>query len=299
MKLFHKLLLGRDVNRMATELSSREEELALAREQLLHGERQRSEGERALLELELEQSRKMEALGRLAGGIAHDFNNLLTVMLGNLEILLNRERPDAGEVSPTHRAFLEQIRDAGDRAAGLTRQLLAFSRKQPQNLELLHLNDIVEQMTEPLSRVIGEDVELVQTCCDEPASVRADPAQIEQVILNLAVNARDSMPRGGTLKIETLRCDRGDSNQGPSAVIRVSDTGEGMSREVQSQIFEPFFTTKETGRGTGLGLATVYGIVVQAGGRIEVDSSPGRGSVFEVFLPAADDSGPTERPAPR
>ena len=254
-------------------MSSRDDKPAPAPEQLLRDE------------LEAQQTRKMEALGRLAGGLAHDFNNLLTVMLGNVQMLLNRDRQGSESISAAQRSFLEQIRDAGDRAESLTRQLLAFSCKQPQNLEMLNLNDTVRQTLERLSRVVGADIELVQVCCDEPATVRADAAQIEQVILNLALNARDAMPLGGTLKIETFHDDR--SQQGRCAVLRVSDTGEGMSREVQSQIFEPFFTTKEIGRGTGLGLATVYGIVAQAGGRIEVESSPGSGSTFAVFLPSA------------
>lgn len=242
--------------------------------------------ERKALERQLALAQKMEAIGRLAGGIAHDFNNLLTVILGRVDLLLLKT-----ETSEPSREPLEEIRKAANRAASLTRQLLAFSRKQTLESKLLDLNNIVSDMERMLSRLIGEDVEIVTVRDPDLWQVKLDPAQIEQVILNLAVNARDAMPKGGRLRIETKNhiVGYGDSMTLPPGhyvVLRVSDTGIGMDEEVRQRLFEPFFTTKE--KGTGLGLATVYGIVTQSGGHIHVDSLPGAGTTFSIYFPAVE-----------
>jgi CheY-like chemotaxis protein len=229
----------------------------------------------------------MEAVGRLAGGIAHDFNNLLTVVTGRVELLLRRLPP--GE--PVRRD-LELIKKTGDRAAMLTRQLLAFSRKQMLQPKVLDLNGIVAGVVQMLQRLIGEDIDLVTLLDPNLGPVRADPAQLEQIILNLAVNARDAMPQGGRLVIETANIDLDETfaavnpgaTAGPHVLLQVSDTGAGMSPEVQAHIFEPFFTTKDVGKGTGLGLATVYGIVKQHDGYITVESTPGAGATFRIYL---------------
>jgi CheY-like chemotaxis protein len=233
----------------------------------------------------------MEAIGRLAGGIAHDFNNILTAILGYGDLASSTLAPD----SPL-RANLEEIHHAAERAAGLTRQLLIFSRKQVLQPKILDLNAEVEGTERLLRRLIGEDVVLVTTLTAGVRPVRADPGQIEQVILNLAVNARDAMPRGGRLTIETANVDFDETwaEQHPGTppgryvLLAVSDSGTGMDEATKSRIFEPFFTTKEAGKGTGLGLATVYGIVEQAGGRIEVESEPGRGAKFRIYLPSVE-----------
>ena len=255
--------------------------------------------ERARLEDQLRQAQKMEAIGRLAGGIAHDFNNLLTAVSGYSEILLDELPADAGA-----RAHVQEIRDAARRAADLTRQLLAFSRRQVLEPAVLDLNAVIGDMDKMLRRVIGEDVELVTVFDAALGSVKADRGQIEQVIMNLAVNARDAMPKGGRLTLETHNVeldasyarDHPEASPGPHVLVAVSDTGGGIPAEVLPRIFEPFFTTKERGKGTGLGLATVYGIVKQSGGHIAAYSEPGRGSAFKVYL-ARVDGRPQARPA--
>jgi PAS domain S-box-containing protein len=242
------------------------------------------------LEDQLRQAQKMEAVGRLAGGIAHDFNNILTAILGTCS-LMQRDLP-AGSRS---REDVDEIQRAATRAAGLTRQLLAYSRRQVLQPEVLDLNVVVSEMDKMLRRLIGEDVELVTILGEDLGRVMADPGQIEQVLLNLAVNARDAMPQGGRLTIRTAnRRDTpvpGASDQPASRVmLAITDTGIGMDDRVRSHLFEPFFTTKEVGKGTGLGLATVYGIVRQSGGSISVESAPGKGSTFSVFLPRVEDA---------
>ncbi|MBI4594217.1 MAG: PAS domain S-box protein [Candidatus Rokubacteria bacterium] len=239
----------------------------------------RDVADRKRLEVQLRQSQKMEAVGRLAGGVAHDFNNLLMVIIGYADLLISRLRP--GE---SGREQLDQMRKAADSAASLTRQLLAFSRRQVLQPRVLNLNAVVGGLDSMLRRLIGEDVELVTKRAPELGDVEADPGQIEQVIMNLAVNARDAMPRGGRLTIETANA----AHQGaPHVMLAVSDTGEGMDPETASHIFEPFFTTKEMGKGTGLGLSMVYGIVQQHRGVVEVDTRVGRGTTFRIYLPRA------------
>ncbi|HEX6070625.1 MAG TPA: ATP-binding protein [Longimicrobiaceae bacterium] len=247
--------------------------------------------ERKQLEARLFQSQKMEAVGRLAGGIAHDFNNVLTAIRGHAEFLL-MDLPADTEA----RQDAEGIGQAVDRAAGLTRQLLAFSRKQLLQPRVIELNEVVTEMERMLRRLIGEDIELLNHPGPDLGRVRADPGQIEQVILNLAVNARDAMPDGGTLLIETQNVEldsaygRGHPQVAPGSyvLLAISDTGCGMDEATQAQIFEPFFTTKEVGRGTGLGLATAYGIVQQSGGTIWVYSEVGKGTSFKIYLPRVD-----------
>ena len=248
----------------------------------------RDVSERKQLEAQLRQAQKMEAVGQLAGGIAHDFNNLIGVITGYGD-LLARELPAD---HPGARR-LAQIRQAADRAAALTRQLLAFSRRQVLEPKTLDLNALVKEMTAMLQRVIGEDVELARVLDPGLGRVRADRGQVEQMVLNLVVNSRDAMPRGGGLVISTRDVDLDDafaaahpgSRPGPHVRLSVTDTGHGMDEETMRHIFEPFFTTKPVGKGTGLGLATVYGIVKQSGGYVGVTSAPGQGAIFEVYLP--------------
>ncbi len=252
--------------------------------------------ERHHLEQQLRQSQKMEAVGRLAGGVAHDFNNLLMVIKGHAELLLNVLPPS----EPSSRK-IEQIDRAADRASALTRQLLAFSRMQVLQPHVMNLNGVVEEMGKLLPRLIGEDIEIVIRGSEDLGAIRADPSQMEQVIMNLAVNARDAMPGGGRLLIETSNSELDSTynaihpivRQGQYVLLSVSDTGTGMNAETQAHIFEPFFTTKAQGKGTGLGLATVYGIVKQSGGFIWVYSELGRGTSFKIYLPRVDQ--PLER----
>ncbi len=247
------------------------------------------------LEDELRQSQKMEAIGRLTGGVAHDFNNLLTAIVGYSE-LLTLELPE-GQASRRH---VDEIMRAAERAASLTRQLLAFSRKQVLSPQVLDLNAIVTNMDKILRRLIGEDVELVTSTAPKLGCIKADASQVEQVVMNLAVNARDAMPKGGTLSIRTESVqldaayarDHWDVVPGRYTMLAVTDTGSGMDEKVLSHIFEPFFTTKEVGKGTGLGLSTVYGIVRQCEGTIDVSSKPGHGTTFKIYFPEVADALP-------
>jgi two-component system cell cycle sensor histidine kinase/response regulator CckA len=249
------------------------------------GERQRAEEERFALEARLRQAQKMEAVGRLAGGIAHDFNNLLSAITGSLTLALRDVPPRAR----AHR-WLTEVEKSAWRAAALTRHLLAFSRQQVIAPEVIDLRATVDGVGSMLARMIGEDITLRVQLADEPCLVKVDPGQMEQIILNLGANARDAMPDGGTLTLEVGWASR-PGRRGPGAthrvVLAVSDTGHGMSEEVKARIFEPFFTTKPAGSGTGLGLAMVYGAVQQNGGRISVESTPGGGTTFRIFLPEA------------
>lgn len=249
--------------------------------------------ERKLLEQQLQMAQKVEAIGRLAGGVAHDFNNILGVIIGYTEALKKRMRSDKALCDAA-----DEIHRAARRAASLTQQLLAFSRKQVLEPKILDLNAVVREMTTMLGSLLGEHIELVLALSDSQGTVKADRTQIERVILNLSVNARDAMAEGGKLTIETSNVQMGEGNParpiymptGSYVLLKVTDTGCGMVRDMQAHIFEPFFTTKGTGKGTGLGLATVYGVVKQSGGYILVDSEPGKGSAFEVYLPSIEAS---------
>ncbi|RMD92530.1 MAG: PAS domain S-box protein [Calditrichaeota bacterium] len=244
------------------------------------------------LEEQFLQSQKMEAIGRLAGGVAHDFNNLLTVINGYSELLLHKLSPENPLFEP-----IVQIKEAGRRAASLTSQLLAFSRKQIMQPKILDLNLVIKDMAKMLNRLIGEDINLTILYDETLGLIKADPGQIEQVIMNLVVNARDAMPEGGqlTVKLSNTYLDKNyvnvfsDLNEGWYAEIDITDTGVGMSKEVLSHIFEPFFSTKEKGKGTGLGLATVYGIVKQSGGHIRVYSEVGQGTTFKIYFPIVNE----------
>ncbi len=253
-------------------------------------------------EEQLRQWQKVEAIGRLAGGVAHDFNNLLMTIKGCSELLLNafdRRDPRRDEV--------EEILKAADRATSLTRQLLAFGRRQVLQPQLLDLNSIVMNMDKMLRRLIGEDVQLITSLDPELWSVKVDPGMIEQVVMNLAVNSRDALPNGGKLTIETSNVVHDDEyasahisvKPGHYVMLAVSDNGCGMDKEVQSHLFEPFFTTKEKGRGSGLGLSTVYGIIKQSGGNIWAYSEPGQGTTFKIYLPRVEKTAKVYKPKAR
>lgn len=252
-------------------------------------------------EVQLRQAAKMEAVGRLSGGVAHDFNNLLSVILSYTTSMLD-ELPAAHPM----REDLGEVRRAGQRAADLTRQLLAFSRRQPMELKVLSLNELVKSTGGLLQRLIGEDVELKMDFEPRLGRVRVDPGQMVQVVMNLAVNARDAMPSGGRLSIRTANVDLEDEHAaaqlelpvGLYVLLRVSDTGTGMDEATLARLFEPFFTTKAPGEGTGLGLATIFGIVKQSGGTIRVQSQPGQGATFDVYIPRSEQAAESggERP---
>ena len=256
-------------------------------------EERRLRVEHTRLEEQLLQSQKMEAVGRLAGGVAHDFNNLMQIILSYAEMAVERSAMD-----PEERQDLEEIKKAANRAANLTRQLLAFSRKQVLDPKVLDLNAVLKDLEKMLPRLIGEDVDFRLILAPDLGRIKADPSQIENVIMNLAVNARDAMQYGGTLTIETGNTEIDEEYArfhpflppGRYVMITVTDTGVGMDAEVRSHIFEPFFTTKEAGKGTGLGLATVYGVVKQSGGYIWVYSEAGKGASFKILLPCVDES---------
>lgn len=261
--------------------------------------------ERDRFEGELRQAQKMEAVGRLASGIAHDFNNLITVLIGYTDELL--EHVPAG--SEAHH-LAESVRRATDRAAALTQQLLSFSRRQASVANSVDLNLLITNMEDMLRRLLGQRIAIELSLQPGLATISADESQVSQVIMNLAVNARDAMPKGGTLTMTTANVVLGDEHvdmiPGPHVLLTVSDTGEGISSEVRDRLFEPFFTTKETGRGTGLGLSMVHGIVRRCGGQIQVESAPGQGATFHIYfpsessaaeIPAAGDAPRAARPA--
>jgi signal transduction histidine kinase len=257
--------------------------------------------ERQRTQASLRQAQKMEAVGRLAGGVAHDFNNMMTIVTGYSEVLLARLPPE----DPA-RDLVQQIKKAGERCAALTGQLLAFSRKQLFTLKVLDLNTVLADLGKMLRPLLGEDIDLVTVPGPALGQVRADPGQMEQVIVNLALNARDAMPRGGRLTIETRNVTldaafarvRPEVRPGRYVLLTVSDTGCGMDQATQAHLFEPFFTTKEAGKGTGLGLATVYGIIKQSNGFIYASSELGRGTTFTIYLPRLEEPAPVFQPAP-
>lgn len=254
-------------------------------------ERKALEREHAALEEQLLQAQKLESIGQLAGGIAHDFNNLMTPIIGYAQMGLTTLPEEYRE-----RVYLEEILKAADRATNLIQQLLAFSRRQVVELQVIDLNSLMVNIDMMLQRLIGEDVELVILPSENLGAVKVDPTQIEQVVVNLAVNARDAMPEGGTLIVETSNIEFGeeelknhpDMAAGPYVMFAVSDTGHGMSEEVKAHLFEPFYTTKEKGKGTGLGLSTCYGIIAQNKGYIWVYSEIGSGTTFKIYLPSSD-----------
>lgn len=251
------------------------------------------------LERQFFQAQKMEAVGRLAGGVAHDFNNLLTVIMGGCDLLLMEDLPE------TQRADLQEVRKAADQATSLTRQLLAFSRQQQLAPQTVDLNDLVARVESLLQRLLGKDIVLRRIADPQLGAIEADPNQLEQVIMNLAVNALDAMPNGGTLSIETANVELdaafAESHRPlvPGFYVRltVRDTGTGMSEHARAHLFEPFFTTKERGKGAGLGLAAVYGIVKQSGGYIDASNDPNGGAAFGVYLPCVGRAPDSAEPA--
>jgi len=273
-----------------------------ARQVELIKESKQAELEKSELAAQLRQAHKMEAIGLLAGGVAHDFNNVLTVILGNASVVLHTMPARAPD-----RSALEEIKRAGERGAVLTRQLLAFSRKQALQPRILNLGEVYVEVRKMLHRLIEEDIELVHIQEDIGGLIKADRGQLEQVILNLAVNARDAMPQGGKLTTETRNCELDerfaarhlDVHPGPYVMMAMTDTGCGMEKSTCGRIFEPFFTTKSPGKGTGLGLSTVYGIVKQSGGFITVDSEIGKGTSFKIYLPRVPEGIRTAAPAPK
>ncbi len=247
----------------------------------------------ARTEEQLRHAQKMDAVGRLAAGVAHDFNNLLSVVMSYAGLLLM----DIPSDDPMH-SDVEEINKASERAAELTRQLLIFSRQQVMEPRIVNLNEIITGMEKMLSRLLREDIEVKTALAGDLGKIKADPSQLEQVLMNLVVNARDAMPQGGTLTLETHNTELEENDvlehlgipPGPCILLAVSDTGTGMDKETRGRIFEPFFTTKEKGKGTGLGLSTVFGIVRQSGGYIWVYSEPGKGSTFKIYLPRTDET---------
>ncbi len=291
--------------KMEAELYQRAQEVAETRAAMVRElERRVEERTRELRESQeqLLQSQKIQAVGRLAGGIAHDFNNLLSVILGYSALLLRNEK-----AANPWRKTVEMIQTAGERAATLTRQLLAFSRKQVLQPRVLDLNEVLRGTSQLLQRLIGEDIDLVVNLRPGLGRIEADPGQLEQILMNLAVNARDAMPRGGKLTIETAQAtldeayarEHPEARVGPHVMLAMTDTGHGMDLATQARIFEPFFTTKDQGKGTGLGLSTVYGIVKQSGGNIWIYSEVGRGTTFKVYFPLVEkEMQVTTRPPP-
>ena len=247
--------------------------------------------EQSALEQQIRAVQKLEAVGRLAGGVAHDFNNILVVIKLSTEMMLGQITPD----SPLSKPLL-QVANAADRAAALTKQMLAFSRRQMMQVRAVNVNSVVNDISHLLRRIIGEDIQLVTRMADNLANAKLDPDQLGQVVLNLAVNARDAMPRGGTLQIETANVELDETyvkthppvQPGSYVMLAVTDTGTGIAKSDLPHIFDPFFTTKEMGKGTGLGLSIVYGIVKQSGGYIWVYSEPGQGTTFKLYFPTTD-----------
>lgn len=271
-----------------------------ALERILHEQERlrESETERSELKIQLLQAQRLEGIGRLAGGVAHDFNNILTVILSSCHLL----HRDVGPNGP--QARLQMIETAAERAAALTSQLLAFSRHQVLEVQSVNLNAVTEETARLLERLLGEDVKLILNLDPTLGNVLADPSQITQILMNLAINARDAMPKGGTLEIRTENRDADqvlmatvpELTPGKKIMLSIRDTGEGIPPEIQGKIFEPFFTTKQAGKGTGLGLSTVYGIVQQSGGAISLRSAPDQGTTFRIYLPRTD-APPVQTPA--
>ena len=289
--------LRKEHQELEKRVQERTAELAQANEDLRNEIAERKRAEEALHESveQFRHSQKMEAIGRLAGGVAHDFNNMLTVVMANTLFLLK----EMDAQSPFFQE-LQEIRNAAQRAAALTKQLLAFSRKQPRQPRSLDLNAVVMELTPMMQRLLGEDIYCETALTPELGLVMADPNQLEQVIMNLVVNARDAMPHGGSLTLATANVELEEAEQRAGAkryvMLAISDTGCGMDEETQAHIFEPFYTTKPTGQGTGLGLATVYGIIKQSDGLIKLESRLGRGTTFKIYLPLLEKGSVTEEP---